>query len=83
MMSDVKRSDVVERLNETFCNVFNDDSIVITNDMTAADIEGWDSLTNVRLLVQIEQDFNINFSSSEIADIPNVGELADLILSRL
>lgn len=82
-MSEFQHEDVMKKLNATFRDVFNDDSIELNDSTTAEDIEGWDSLTNVRLLVQIEQDFNISFSSSEIADIPNVGELADLILSRL
>ena len=74
--------DVIRKLNTTFCDVFDDD-IVLTDETTAADIEGWDSLSNVRLLVQIELDFNITFSSSEIADIPNVGELAEVIGARI
>ena len=73
--------EVIRKLKTTFCEVFDDD-IVLSDETTAADIEGWDSLTNIRLLVQIEIDFDISFSSSEIADIPNVGELADLIVSR-
>jgi len=74
--------EVIRNLKTTFCEVFDVDDIVLTDETTAADIEGWDSLTNVRLLVQVELDFDISFSSSEIADIPNVGELADLIVSR-
>ena len=48
----------------------------------AADIDGWDSLTNIRLLVQIEQELGVSFHSTEIADIPNVGELVDIIISK-
>ena len=81
-MTDNEHDDILKRLNKTFCDVFNDIDIVLTDDTTAGDIEEWDSLMNIRLLVQIEQDFNISFSTSEIADIANVGELTDLILSR-
>lgn len=73
--------EVIRKLNTTFCEVFDDD-IELSDETTAADIEGWDSLTNVRLLVQIELDFDISFSSYEIADISNVGELANIIVSR-
>jgi len=74
---------VLKKLNKTFCEVFDNDDIVLTDNITAADIEEWDSLANVRLLVQIEMDFNINFSSTEIADLQNVGELVDLVISRI
>ena len=74
--------EVIRKMNTTFREVFDDDDIGLSDETTVADIEGWDSLTNVRLLVQIEIDFDISFSSSEIADIPNVGELADVIVSR-
>lgn len=82
-MAEIQHNDVIKKLNTTFREVFNDDSIVLTDNMTAEDIETWDSLTNIRLMVQIEQDFNINFSSSDIADISNVGELIDLILLKI
>jgi acyl carrier protein len=82
-MTATQHDEVLNKLNKTFQEVFNDDDIQLTDNTTAADIEQWDSLTNVRLLIQIEQDFNISFNISEIADIPNVGELVDIIISRI
>jgi len=82
-MGSMQHDYVLKKLNKTFCEVFDNDDIVLTDNITAADIEEWDSLANVRLLVQIEMDFNINFSSTEIADLQNVGELVDLVISRI
>jgi len=82
-MSDNQHNAVLEKLENTFKEVFDNDAIRLTDDTTAADIEEWDSLTNIRVLIQIEQDFDISFSSSDIADIPNVGELVNLIQTRL
>ncbi len=82
-MSEMQHGDVLKKLNSTFHEVFGDYEIELSDDTTAADIEGWDSLTNIRVLVQIEQDFNISFSTTEIADIQNVGELVDVILARI
>jgi acyl carrier protein len=82
-MSEMQHNDVLKKLESTFREVFDNDDIRLTDDTTAADIEEWDSLTNIRVLIQIEQDFDISFSSSDIADIPNVGELVNLILTRL
>jgi len=76
-------NEIMERLTETFRSVFDDQVIELNNETTAADVEGWDSLANVRLLVQIELDFGINFNSAEIADIKNVGEFVELIAARL
>ena len=75
-------NEILTKLNETFRNVFDRQDIELNDETTADDIEGWNSLTNVRLLVQIEMDFRINFNSTEIADIQNVGELVDLIINK-
>jgi acyl carrier protein len=72
-------SDILDRINEVFQEVFDDDEIRITRDTTAQDVEGWDSLMHVTLLVNIERAFGIRFTSSEVASLKNVGELADLI----
>ncbi|MBI5725795.1 MAG: acyl carrier protein [Planctomycetes bacterium] len=75
-------SDTLARLNEVFHDVFQDDTIVIARQTTAADVEGWDSLMHVTLMINIEKAFGIRFSSSEVAGLKDVGELADLIEAR-
>lgn len=75
-------SDRLERLNQVFRDVFDDDELDITRRTTANDVEGWDSLMHVTLIVNVEKAFKVKFSSSEVAALQNVGELIDLIDAR-
>ena len=50
--------------------------------MTAKDVEGWDSLSNIRLIMSVEKQFGVKFSASEVGKLKNVGELADLIAAK-
>jgi acyl carrier protein len=70
-------------LQNVFHDVFDDPSIVISRDTTADDIEGWDSINHVRLIVSVEQRLGISLPTSEIVDLRNVGELIDLIGKHL
>jgi acyl carrier protein len=67
------------RVTEVFRDVFNDDELVISRSTTAKDIADWDSVKHVSLVTQIEKAFGIRFSSTELANSQNVGELVDLI----
>ena len=67
------------RLTSVFREVFDDDNLTVTPDLTATRIKGWDSLANVRLFLAIEQGFKIRFSAPEMSGLKNVGELAELI----
>lgn len=67
--------EVYATLTEILQDVFEDDSIVATPDLSAADIDGWDSLSNVRLFLAVEQELKVRFSASEIGAIENVGDL--------
>jgi len=58
--------DTTEQLNALFCKVFDDNDIKITPEMTANDIEEWDSLSHVNLVVAIEKNFKVKFKDSEI-----------------
>ena len=69
-------------LQEIFRNLFDDDDIQIDPKTTAADIRGWDSLNNVKLMVQIEKKFAIRFSTGEVVSLKNVGELLKLIEAK-
>lgn len=69
--------DTLPKLQEIFRNVFDDDSLVITRDTTAQDIEAWDSVQNVTLMMEVESAFRIRFSTSEIAYFKHVGDLVD------
>ncbi len=70
-------------LNEVFRQVFDDDSIVISRATTANDIEEWDSLTHINLVVAVEARFKVKFALGELQTLKNVGEMIDLINKKL
>ena len=74
--------EVMGQLTDVFRDVFEDDAITISPDTTAKDIDGWDSLTHVRLIVTVERRFKVKFMSREVASLKTVGELATLIEQR-
>ena len=78
----MSREDVMKTLNEIFCNVFDDDTIVLSDSTNAEDIEDWDSLEQINLIVAIENEFQMMFDINEINNLANVGEMADLIMSK-
>lgn len=73
---------VNDTLTQIFREVFFDDSIVLRPDLTAQDVEGWDSLTHIRLLVTVERAFKIKFTVTEVGELKNVGELMRLIEAK-
>ncbi len=76
-------NEIVSRLESVFREVFDDDSIVLTNELSAKDIDEWDSLTHIQLIVATEQEFQVKFMTAEIADLKNVGEFIALIGKKL
>ena len=72
-------SDTLSTLQEIFRDVFEDDEVVITPETSAADIDEWDSLMHVTLIVTVEKEFNVRFTSSQISRLENVGDLVALI----
>ena len=76
-------NEIVSRLEFIFREVFDDDSIVLTNELSAKDIDEWDSLTHIQLIVATEQEFQVKFMTAEIADLKNVGEFIALIGKKL
>ena len=73
---------IYARLAEIFQDVFYEDSIDVTPELSAKDVDGWDSLTHIRLMLTVEKAFKIKFSTSEIGKLQNVGDLVALIKSR-
>lgn len=70
---------IVEKLNQIFRMVFDDDSINITPEMTANDIDGWDSLSHVNLIVAVENAFAVRFTQKELLTLKNIGSLLNCI----
>ncbi len=73
----------LEILNNVFREVFEDNEIQITSDTTANDIEAWDSLSHITLILAIELKFDIEFSSGEIRSFANAGEMLKSIESKI
>jgi acyl carrier protein len=69
-----------DELNAIFCKVFYDDDIKITPECTSDDIDGWDSLSHLNLVVAVEKHFGIKFRDAEIAKWKNVGEMFDSLV---
>jgi len=70
-------------VNDIFINVLDEDNIVLTRDTTADDVEDWDSLSHIHIIVAIEQHFNIKFTSLEVQNFRNVGEMCDSIFKYI
>lgn len=75
--------DTFEQLNAVFCKVFDDKDIKITPEMTADNIDEWDSLSHVNLVVAIEKHFGVKFKNSEIIRWKNVGQMLASINEKL
>lgn len=79
----MNRTEIFEKLTDIFRDVFDDESITLTESTTAADIEDWDSLTHITLLSAVEEEFEVKFGMKAVQNLKNVGELADLIAASL
>ena len=77
------REAVYETLNEVFRDVFDDESIVVNDATTSDDIEDWDSLEHINLIAAVEQEFGMKFNMGQVVTMKNVGEMVDIILSRI
>lgn len=75
--------DVLERVRLVIARVFGDDDVVVTRSTTASDVEGWDSVSNIEVLVALEREFAVRFNTGEMATLANVGQLVELIEMRL
>lgn len=75
--------DIQRELQAVFRTIFDDDSLTIGRETTARDIEGWDSLMHVNLVVAIEKRFGVSFALGELEDLKNVGDMLDLIARKL
>ena len=79
----MNQTEVYERLNEVFRDVFDDEEIMVNADTTADDIEDWDSLEHINLIAAVEQEFGIKFSMGQVVSMKNVGEMVSIIESNI
>ena len=75
----MEKSEIESRLTPIFRDVFNDDALVVAEDMTAAEVPTWDSLSNINMIIAVEKAFGAKFSIKDVRNLKNVGELLDLI----
>ena len=75
--------EIVERMQAVFRDVFDDEELVLREDLTAADVDNWDSLTHINMIVGMEREFKVKFTTPEVGSLKNVGELKALVQKKL
>ena len=75
--------DIINRLNKIFREVFEDSSIQVTKEMTANDVEKWDSLSHLSMIAAVEKEFGIKFKLKELVSMKNVGDLMTAVASKI
>lgn len=78
----MEKNQILKQLEEVFRSVFDDEQIVLTPETTAEDIEDWDSLTHIQLVVAIEKSFHVKFTAREIMEWPNIAAIIDSIVAK-
>lgn len=78
----MNRNEIVEKLTLVFHEVFNDNTIVLREDMTAADVENWDSLTHMLMITKVEEVFGIKFKLKELNKLKQVGDIVSLVVEK-
>lgn len=79
----MEKTEILEKVQEIFRDVLDNEDIVLSNDTTSDDIDEWDSLSHIQLIVEIERLFNIKFTSKEILTWKNVGEMINCIVGKI
>lgn len=74
---------VMEQLQGVFRRVFDDDRIVLARELTANEVDGWDSLSHANLIVAVEVQFGIRFGQKELLTLRNVGDLVDAVTAKV
>lgn len=75
--------DLHSQLEDVFRQVFDNEHLTLRDDMTAPDIEGWDSVAHINLMFGIEQAFGVRFKGNELADMKNIGELKQFLSGKV
>lgn len=73
---------MLEEINKIFCDIFDDDNLLVTEDTTANDIEEWDSLAHIRIMMTISKRFHVKLSMEEMAQINRVGDIVLLLQEK-
>lgn len=79
----MSREEIFEIVQDIFRDVFDDEEIELTDESNSEDIEDWDSLEHINLVINMEKKFNLKFNLKEVGELANVGEMVDLIKRML
>ncbi|HQY10559.1 MAG: acyl carrier protein [Ferruginibacter sp.] len=78
----MEKEEIVNRLTPVFRKVFSDNSLVITDELSALDVENWDSLSHMLLISEVENEFSIKFKLKDLNKMANVGDMVAIISSK-
>ena len=79
----MERTVINSRLTEIFRKIFNNESLILRDDLTANHVDNWDSLTHMLLISEIESSFDVKFKLRELNRMKNVGDMIDLLMEKL
>jgi len=79
----MNKNDVMSKMTSIFRDVLDDEEILLKEEMTADDIEDWDSIAHIQIIVAIEKSFDIKFTSKEVDGFSRVADMVDLTLARI
>ncbi|HVT35013.1 MAG TPA: acyl carrier protein [Nevskiaceae bacterium] len=79
----MENADIYAKLTDVLRDVFDNDAITATPELTAKQVKGWDSLAHIRVVLSVEKAFRVKFSAAEVTKLKNVGDFANLIASKL
>ena len=77
------KNEIMVQIQEIFCDVLDNEDIVLTDTTTSDDIEEWDSLSHIQLVVSIEKSFKLKFTAADISSWRNVGEMCEAIAAKI
>lgn len=79
----MNRAEILSQVTEILRGIFDDEELEVTDATTAADVEDWDSLEQINILVAMEKQFHVKFSVGDVEGLKDVGEMIDLIASKM
>ncbi|HRI24058.1 MAG TPA: acyl carrier protein [Ferruginibacter sp.] len=79
----MQKEEIVKKLTPVFRKVFSDNSLEITDSLSALDVENWDSLSHMLLISEVENEFSIKFKLKDLNKMANVGDMIAIISSKL
>lgn len=79
----MNKEKVLEKINDVFKEIFDDETLEVDENTTANDVEGWDSLTHINIIASVEKEFDIDFSTKEVISMKNIGDMVDIILEKV